>query len=630
MEHSRAQKHQPMICGWVDFSEVSNPSAPTISGGLPLAATDLAGRRALCVPGLEILTDDRSVNWAQRDSLIIVASGTPRFIDPGAQAAQLQEGIAAGWAVLYRDHGERAPTRVKDAYSVVILDLAVKKVLLATDRFSIHPLCYSVEGEWLAFSDRADTVPCRRGRVLDLQALYDYLYFHVIPAPRTAFQGAQRLLGGHSLVFHDRGLTTPPHWTPRFQENERIPFEELASEFRTLVRDAVRREADGSKVGCFLSGGTDSSTVAGMLRAATGKRPKTFSIGFDADGYDEMSYARLAARHFDTEHHEYYLTPDDLVQGITKVATHYDQPFGNSSALAAYHCALLAKGDGLDKLLAGDGGDELFGGNARYARQKLFAAYEGVPSNIRRAIVEPVLLKTPGIGSVPLVRKAASYVRQALTPMPARMNTYNLLQRLGVEAVLTAEFLHAVDPLEPEEQERRTYGACRAASLINRMLAYDWKYTLSDNDLPKVTGTAALAGISVGYPLLSDELVDFSLKLRPELKVKGLKLRYFFKEALRGFLPDEIINKTKHGFGLPFGVWLTRSPKLLSLACDSLSDLGRRSIVRREFVNELLDHRLSEHPAYYGEMVWILMMLEQWLTARTETENMATLARRHR
>ncbi|MGH9253205.1 MAG: asparagine synthase-related protein, partial [Vicinamibacterales bacterium] len=155
-----------------------------------------------------------------------------------------------------------------------------------------------------------------------------------------------------------------------------------------------------------------------------------------------------------------------------------------------------------------------------------------------------------------------------------------------------------------------------ASSLINRMLAYDWKYTLADNDLPKVVETSALAGIAVGFPFLGEEVVDFSVRLAPELKLKGFKLRWFFKEALRGFLPDEIIAKRKHGFGLPFGVWLTQHRGLHGLVSDALRSLRGRGIVRIEFLDELIDHRLAEHPGYYGEMVWILIMLEHWLAAK--------------
>jgi asparagine synthase (glutamine-hydrolysing) len=147
------------------------------------------------------------------------------------------------------------------------------------------------------------------------------------------------------------------------------------------------------------------------------------------------------------------------------------------------------------------------------------------------------------------------------------------------------------------------------------MLAYDWRFTLAANDLPKVSGTTRLAGEAVEYPFLDDDLVDFATRLPPALKVRGLTLRYFFKEALRGFLPDEIIRKRKHGFGLPFGPWLRRNAPLRKMAQNALEGLSERGIVRRELVQELFSTRLAQHPSYFGEMVWVLMMLEHWIAA---------------
>ena len=172
-----------------------------------------------------------------------------------------------------------------------------------------------------------------------------------------------------------------------------------------------------------------------------------------------------------------------------------------------------------------------------------------------------------------------------------------------------------IDAQDPQAQQRRAFGDCTAESFVNRMLAFDWKYTLADNDLVKVCGAAALAGIAVGFPFLADEVVDFSVKLEPRLKVRGLRLRYFFKQALKGFLPIEILRKKKHGFGLPFGLWVVSDPGLNALATDALRSLSARHLVRTEFVEELLNRRLPEHPGFFGEMVWILMILEHWLRA---------------
>ena len=203
-------------------------------------------------------------------------------------------------------------------------------------------------------------------------------------------------------------------------------------------------------------------------------------------------------------------------------------------------------------------------------------------------------------------------------PMPDRMQIYNLLTRIGPSSVFTPEFLAGVDPARAASRtSSRPSPRRRQRATLNRMLAYDWQYTLADNDLPKVTGTATLAGVDVGFPLLDDRLLDFSLGLPPAHKLRGRKLRWFFKEALRGFLPDEIIAKKKHGFGLPFGVWLMRDRAPARARPRRRSTRSRHAASSgRSLSRTLFDERIGEHAGYYGEMVWILMMLEQWLARR--------------
>ncbi len=524
------------------------------------------------------------------------------------------DAIASMSASLRRDlkSARLAAAQQKGAFAVGLLDDEAGRSFGAVDRFSIGTICWRADESGLRFAPTATELAGPTPEI-DPQALFDYLFFHCIPAPRTIFKGVNRIPAAHAVTMERGTVLSQPYWRPQFTV-DRSPrsFEDLRGEFLELLRAAVRRELDGSVPACFLSGGTDSSTVAGMIREVTGQGAKGYSIGFDASGYDEMAYARLAAKHFGCEHHEYYITPDDLVRSIPAVAAAFDQPFGNSSVLPSYYCSLKARDDGVNRLLAGDGGDELFGGNARYAKQRVFGLYAALPSALRRGLLEPVF----GLGTVakmPLLKKGSSYIEQARVPMPDRLQMYNLLLRLGVADVLTPGFLARVDTEGPAKHQREVWAWPGDASELNRTLAYDWRYTLAESDLPKVRGAAGLAGLTVGYPMLDQALLEFSMRLPDEYKLRGLKLRWFFKEALRGFLPDEIIAKPKHGFGLPFGPWAIAHPALHRLAADSLGSLGTRGIVRPHFLKQLLEQRLPEHPGYFGEMVWILMMLEQWL-----------------
>ena len=548
------------------------------------------------------------------------ALGAPRFSNARLGHLANHEGTLAAWHAAFVQNVKSALTDVTGDFAVGLREPNGRTVL-AVDRFAIQTLCYRMVDGKLRFAARADTL-ADADTPIDPQAIFDYLYFHVIPSPRTIFKGIYRLPPGHYAVFENGALTVLPYWAPAFEELRRPSFDSLKDEFRQLLQEAVAAQMDGGKPACFLSGGTDSSTVAGMINQASGRHAATYSIGFEAEGYDEMEYARIAAKHFKTEHHEYYVTPDDLVRSIADVAASYDQPFGNSSVLPAYYCAKMAREDGVKKILAGDGGDELFGGNTRYAKQRVFGVYDGLPQTLRSGLLEPVA-KLAFMDKMPLVRKASSYVNQAKVPMPDRMMTYNQLVRMGISDIMTPAFLAQVNQQGPAEQQRDLWGQAQTDSLVNRMLAFDWRYTLADCDLPKVVGTTALAGIAVGFPMLDDRLLGFSQKLPSAYKLKGLKLRWFFKEALRGFLPDEILVKKKQGFGLPFGVWANKHPGLKALATNSLRSLAPRGLVRADFIEALLTHRLPEHPGYYGEMVWVLMMLEQWLQAKAPNYRLA-------
>jgi asparagine synthase (glutamine-hydrolysing) len=336
-----------------------------------------------------------------------------------------------------------------------------------------------------------------------------------------------------------------------------------------------------------------------------------------------MAYARIAARHFGTAHHEYYVTPDDVANLMQRLARFCDQPFGNASAVPAYYCAHMAKSDGVDLMLGGDGGDELFGGNERYARQSIFELYEEVPALLRRCVVEPVLFGIPWGERISPLRKARSYVRQASVPMPGRLHTYIVLNRIGPERIFTDEFLGSIDPGTPARLFDEVYRGADAQTMLNRMLALDLQFTLADNDLYKVSRMCELAGVDVAYPMLDDDLVAFSAALPTRLKLKGTTLRYFFKRALRDFLPREIIEKRKHGFGLPVGEWMQTHDRLRELAYGAVSDFRARRVVRASFIDEMIASHRAGHAAYWGGEIWVLAVLELWLQSHGQPQGRA-------
>jgi asparagine synthase (glutamine-hydrolysing) len=602
------------ICGWYGYGEAEAANTALLQRmSAPLRAHSAARFEAWASATAALACAGSSgATYFYRDAnLCIALSGTPALrgaAQPGIDGPALAKAIAE----LVSTQGGAALAQIGGAFALCLIDSARARVLLAVDRNAVHNLAYTTAGNCLIFSTNQDSVnnhPLVSAEI-DRQSIFNYVYFHMVPGARTIYQRQSRLGPGEYVEFAGGKLRTGKYWKNSFQEHDHGAFPQLKEQFLRTLRTGVREGAGAANCGAFLSGGTDSSTVAGLLTELQGSAAHTYSIGFSAQGYDEMEYAHIAVRHFNTDHHEYYVTADDIVTAVPLIAAMYDQPFGNSSAVPTYFCAKLAREDGRERILGGDGGDELFGGNERYARQRVFEHYHAIPSALRSALVEPATRLLPE--ALAPLRKLRSYVEQARVPMPRRLETYNLLERFGAEQVFEADFLHAIDRDEPVRLLEKAYHGSNAHSLVNKMLALDHQFTLADNDLPKVTKMCELAGIDAAFPLLHDDVVAFAAGLAPDLKLKGNKLRYFFKEALRGFLPDAIITKQKHGFGLPFGPWLQGHKGLQALVNDSLGSLAKRHIIRPALLRDLTAAKVAEHPGYYGTMVWVLMMLELW------------------
>lgn len=549
-----------------------------------------------------------------------VIFGRVRFVD-GRRDRELsiEDELLSRW----RERGDAVLDELTGEFLVALSDPGTGRALIAVDRFSTFPLFWAEHGGRLGFSARPDQAATLAGRpyAANWQAIFAYVYFHMIPAPLSIFDGVQRLDLGEALRVDGGRLTVFRYWNPVFDETRPFDFARERASFLAAVHDGVAECTAGfeqDRIGCFLSGGTDSSTIAGMVTRHFGAPARTFSIGFDVGGYDESRYSRLAAEHFGTDHTEYYLKPEDVLSGVDVIASGYEQPFGNSSAVPTYFCAQIARDKGITRMLGGDGGDELYGGNVRYAKQAVFAYYERAPRMLRDSMIEPLLFGAMKNVDAKLIAKARSYIEQAKEPLPDRLQSrYNLLNWLGADDVFTAGFLERVDTGQPLALEREVWSRGRAAngelSQLNHLLAWDFKFTLADSDLPKVTRMCHAAGVEVAFPMLTRALVEHSLQLRPDQKMKGRRLRHLFKESLRGFLPDEIIEKQKQGFGVPFGDWVLSNEGLRARADDALGSLADRGIIRAEFLDRLRGELRSGHAGYFGTMVWILMILELWL-----------------
>ena len=522
-----------------------------------------------------------------------------------------------------REHGARdlaGMGREIEHGAVGIFDSETCEATVIVDRFATVPIYFTLTSKRIAISDSLQVLADHtQSNALSPQALLNYVYFHNIPSPLTVYSEIQKLEPGHAITVIGDEISITRHWTPTFtEENAHFDFDRARSALMTELDRCVAPSPNelSDDTGAFLSGGLDSSTVAGVLsqqqKLRSGDQAATFSIGFEAaEAYNELPFARVSAEHFDTQRHEYLVTPNDVAEAIPIIANSYAEPFGNSSAVPTYFCAKLAKASGFNTLLAGDGGDELFAGNERYLKQLQIArlAQFTFPINIAATILKLIPIPV-------LAAKAQSLSRQIANPLPDRLQDYNFIYRLGAATIFEPAFLDQVRLEQPLEMLRdRFHEVSSSTSMLNSMLYLDWKFTLADNDLPKVVQMCRANGVEVRFPLLRNNLVDFSLTVPDAQLIKGRDLRHFYRRSMHGFLATETLNKSKHGFGLPFGLWLREEKVLRVIVEDSLRSLQDRGIFRTAFLQDTARLVRQEHAGYYGELAWILMTLEQWFQA---------------
>lgn len=607
------------ICGWFGGVERNDRAidriqrmAAALSCNPELhTARQAADGAALGASGRAGATDA-----ASDGPIIAVSEGYPTWSDPALGELAKARGAAAALIAGFARHGRTLPKHVGGEFTFAVADTAARRGLVAIDRMGTRPMCYATEGTGgLMFG--ATTRSVRAGSAatptLDAQSVFDFLWFGKVPAPATIWRDLRKLHAGEAIWWENGRTEVARFWSMPYAADRSSDIDRLSEETRATISAAVDRALVGedlARTGAFLSGGLDSSTVVGYLaRHAAGAH--AFTIGFAREGYDEMEFARLAAQHFGARHHTHYLTPEETTAAIQRLAAAYDEPFGNSSAIAVYHCAKLAREAGISLMLAGDGGDELFAGNERYAKQKVFEAYGRVP-RWARAIVEPAIAAMPS--GLPIVGKAQSYVRQAKVTLPTRLSINHYYRGKAASEIFLPDIARAIDTGHPDAVQQAAYDGGGKSELTG-MMHLDLQLTLADDDLRKVGRMCELAGIAVKYPLLDDAVVALSGRIPPDLLLKDFKLRYFYKYAFKDFLPTSTLAKSKQGFGLPYGEWMRGHPPLSKLMNDALEALKGRNVFSPAFIDSARQAYAGGHSAYYGGVVWELMTLELWLQA---------------
>jgi asparagine synthase (glutamine-hydrolysing) len=627
------------ICGLIGFNgdqtEIDSKidlMAGSLSDGEPLQISKLCGSNwALACGGWSTAHWQPITFTHQHDGLVL--AGVADIHNLGelvAKRGMPGSNVGAVLAACYRAEPNDWPLSIRGNFAVLIIDVEARRFMTATDRLGIRPLYWSKQGQRYYLSSRLDAI--RRvcpALEINASAIYAYMHNSMVPSPHTIYANVQKLEPGFLLKAGSERHEVVRYWdisaTPKIAGS----VDEIAGQVFQQIESAVALMKNGiaaeEELGCFLSGGTDSSSICGLLSRMTRHPVAAFSIGFPENGYDEMFYARVAAKAFGLAHHEFYIQPHDVLQLLPAIVGAHDEPFGNASVIPTFFGVRSAASNGVRYMLAGDGGDEIFAGNERYGTQQLFRNYFRVPKAIRAGLLEPLLLNRLDRLSIEIFRKAGSYIRRAKMPEVERLQSYRYVTN---EEMFTPSFMSANDLEAIARVPAKHFEELPGAAPLDRHLYLDMKLTITDNDLRKVTRACDLAQVRVRYPMLDYPVVNLGFRIPADLKLKGTTgLRYIFKRAFRELLPQEILTKQKHGFGLPISQWLRNDPKIKQFAHDLLFAQKhlQRGYFRPDFVKRLWELQLSDNTPYYGAMVWQMVMLEAWHRRHMENEELQVM-----
>jgi asparagine synthase (glutamine-hydrolysing) len=517
-------------------------------------------------------------------------------------------------AHLYEEHGIECVHRLHGMFSFALWDGRRRRLLIARDRVGKKPLYYHCRNGVLNFASELQalvqnpTVP----REVDPGAIDAYLAYGYVPAPLTALRDVRKLPPAHLLVFQEGNLTTQRYWRLDFSAKRPVGDpRELHEEIRGGLRAAVaRRLVADVPVGAFLSGGIDSAAVVAAMAELSSRPVKTFTIGFADVPMNELPQARRLAEHFSTDHHELVVEPD-AVELLPKLVRHYGEPFGDHSALACFHLAQLAR-EHVTVALNGDGGDECFAGYQRYTTNVLAARLDRLPGGLRRLLAS--LGSAGGAGAAPITRWgrarrfASRLGEERYERYLGQVSVFDSAERLGIYA---PEFARAVDS---ERTERLLIGPWEHASgaeLLDQLLEVDSSVYLPGDLLTKIDIATMAYSLEARSPLLDHELMELAASLPARQKAHGVQRKVALRGALRGWVPDEVLDGPKQGFELPVGPWMRTD--LASFTREVLlgPEAERRGWLDRDRLATLVDEHVSGS-ADHGRKLWSLVMLELW------------------
>lgn len=511
----------------------------------------------------------------------------------------------------FEEFGADCVRHLRGMFAFAIYDFRDESLFIARDRVGKKPLFYSIteKGNFVFGSELKSLI--EHGEIskeIDFSALDAYLTFGYVPEEFCIFKNVHKLAPGSFLIYKNGEIRTENYWDFSYKEISEIKTEsEYIELLREKIKEAVRvRLISEVPLGAFLSGGVDSSAIVAMMSQILEQPVKTFSIGFNEDSFNELKFARVAAKHFETEHHEFIVTPD-LVEIVDELVWHFDEPFADSSALPTFMVSKMAR-EFVTVVLSGDGGDELFAGYTRYVTQMNRGSFEKLPAFVRQHFLQKLSEKMPH-GA-----KGKNYLYNAsLGEIERYIDSISYFGNLKKSSLYAGNFLKNLNGEFGKSGEiyKQIADSVSSKNPVDRLLYLDSKTYLPSDILTKVDRMTMANSLEARVPLLDHELIEFVQTIPAQLKLKNLETKYIFKKSLEGLVPNEILYREKQGFGVPIGDWIN-----LQLKDRIHSDLLEKKTLERGYFDEkYIETLLEEHAKNrrdHSHVLWSLWMLELW------------------
>ena len=528
----------------------------------------------------------------------------------------------------YEEFGDDFVKHLDGMFGFALWDAKRKRLLVGRDRLGIKPLYYREDASRLIFASEAKAILMAPGvsAALDEMAVAQYFTMGYVPWPYSMFEGIQKLPPGSLMVCENGGVTIESYWRYEAETDESLSEEQWAELLLERLESAVVSQmVSDVPIGAFLSGGIDSSTVVAMMARHSSEPIRTYSIGFDTgkEGryYSELPYARQIAELFRTEHKEIIVKPQ-VAQLLPKLLWHMDEPIADAAFVTTYLVAELARRE-VTVILSGVGGDELFGGYRRYLGDYYGRYYGLLPRWLRTGVLQPVARRLPSDRHTPLMnlsRYSRSFILSGELSFEDRYRAYvQVFSREKLRGLLVSPPQNGSDALTC------AFGRANGSDALCRLTQVDLATQLPD-DLLMLTDKMTMAtSIECRVPLLDQALVDLAARMPSRLKIRGGRLKYILKKALRKTLPDRILFRKKRGFGAPMGAWLKRELAPLVRHVLSKESVERRGLFRWNAVEEvraLHEARREDHTDH----LLSLLNLELWCRMYLDAQSPADLA----